>query len=441
MKYTFLILAYALNWQAWSQQKIAEISTPLDAGIQLLSLGDSALVTYEVRVKAKPHRMASWIIKGNVSEPFSIDDFKRADFLTAVRVGSRVCLYYVDEEANISQLKMAAIEGNQIVGRASDGIEIPDQLIGCFEDNHHLYVISYDKKRESLILRRIDESKITDTKEIPLPGTLPYFSKGNVEFIDAGIISGAQSGSSPLKLVREGGKLNISIDDPANEVTTFYRIQFRDFGVTTGRVEHQTIKNYSTFKSWSTYLSDGFLYKAGTGEDWVHLAVYDLDSENKKVLSKDFSQELLKNQSYVRDGEEHTVLKTKQFKTAGKAAILVSKNGDGKLVRIGTRQSGLANGTGFAGAPPLVAAMFVLIDMNSALRADAPGINKYFYVREQGNHQSVTFPPASNDLSSAQRADEFETTLKFAKRKFYVVSGSSLIAVYRASGKVTIVQY
>lgn len=354
MKYAFLILACALNCQARGQQKIAEISTPLDAGIQLLSLGDSALVTYEVRVKAKPHRMASWIFKGNVSEPFSINDFKSADFLTAVRVGSRVSVYFVDEEDNKSQLRMVPIEGNQVVGGSGDGIEIPDQLIGCFEDNNHLYVISYDKKKESLLLRRIDGLQVTDTKEIPLVGTLRSFSKGNVEFIDAGIISGAMSGSSPLKLIREEGQLYILIDDPANEITTFYRIQFRDFRVTTGSVEHQTIKNYSTFKSWSTYLSGGFLYKVGIGEDWVHLAAYDLESGNKKILAKDFSHELLKNQSYVRDGEEHTVLKMKQFKTAGKAAIVVSKGRDGNLVRVVPVSQGSQMAQGSPGLPHLL---------------------------------------------------------------------------------------
>jgi hypothetical protein len=416
--------------------------------VQFLSLNNFFFLSYQTPFVTKNNRdgfkkFTAYLIgkKGEVRR-INSDFFEDKIICGAVEADQQILFYYLQEDRKNILLKGANLnlESNEVTPLEKT-ITVPGNFIGGNVRDDRFFIYAFEKNNFLIKIVEVELLDMKSEKQFKLPINLSKFKAREIAFIPEQIQVGSIQATAKVKVMPQGNKIRIVVDDPFKEHEErahLYKTTAIEIDYETGQSIIKVFTEETPYQFRST-IYKGHLFRTVNTFNQLKLQIYNLNSGSevfRQLLPRDNSTKEV-GVIFRENSTNHFSGETRLYDMISGSDLslpflLVDENeGDGKLfLTWGTYWE--RNTLGPVG-PSLVGMMVGIAGTAIYSSMDGPGITHHFDL--EGTIESgFKIIQGVNDFPVRRKIDAFEmqqnvNRVKY-RRKGYFQHGNSTVALY-----------
>lgn len=221
MKKLILILFFFILLNtSHAQQHFSSLEVPSNMrAIRGMMVGEDIFLSIEWPSGDLTTMNTSYFIKPDGSNvEIDMSRLVKKAIIGGVRRGDRTQFYYLDEMKDIVSVHCLEIGPSGEKKDLSDTVEVPGKIYGSYTENGSLYMLCALKKDFTLKLLQLQDGKLVNETTFSLSYDLGKKKETNVSFYHAAPHTTPKQASAPVKIVKDGNNIWITIDEPMMKV-------------------------------------------------------------------------------------------------------------------------------------------------------------------------------------------------------------------------------
>jgi hypothetical protein len=405
------IFLIAVSTVIYGQKVVADIVAKNQVeDIQCYVYGDSLLVTYleEIPSTSEYTRLAFWVYN-NQADTATLDALGNHLLSGTNHTGGKQYYYFLEEKNKEKSLMAFTSTSPDSVFEVVPKEKLAGEMLAIISENQ-LFVITYNRYREDLIVTIINGKEIVASFTYKMPFDIAYYYGNSYAIFTKWSLPNTAAGSAEFKIYKSEQEITITIDQ-----TKFGKSSRTDIislplvEGTTPIVRHIKGPKRLNFRS---FLMGDTLYRAAITRNNIDFTFFNIESGNSLGALRITRDEKFQNEVVTtRLGHLSQVQRNENMatfiQTSGNffPSIFAYNNSHRPEVAIGSYVLSDNTGTGSAGFG--LGRMIGCQYPTSFTTAREPeGVSKYFHLVQRQN--AFKFEDSENRRSVIDRIDDYE---------------------------------